>query len=91
VPVLVHAGCAVTRYHAQQSSGGLIFSTYGEFASSVDLCLAETAFARRLGANGMAYVLHNYSWPAVLSRFAAALEYWQSLPPPTGAAPLGQS
>ena len=76
-PVLVHADCAVTRGHVRRSKGGLWFRTYEEFAAAVDWLSANLRLANRLGANGREYVLHNYTWPAVLTRFKAMMRCWQ--------------
>ena len=73
-PVLVHAGCPVTTYHLQGSGGGLAFGDYFEFAEALDLLLGDEALRAKLAAQGRAYVLEEYSWPAVMARFEAARE-----------------
>jgi hypothetical protein len=78
-PVLVHADCPVTRGHVRRSSGGLWFRTYEEFAAAVDWLLANERLADRLGANGHQYVLHNYTWPAIITRFEMMIRHWQQL------------
>ena len=78
-PVLVHADCPVTRGHVRRSSGGLWFRTYEEFAAAVDWLLANERLADRLGANGHQYVLHNYTWPAIITRFEVMIRHWQQL------------
>lgn len=85
VPVLVHSDCRVTRYHAERSQGGLCFRSYEEFEAILDLLLARPELRRGLGANGRAYVQSQYSWPAVLKRFTAALDSWRQ-PAQTGGA-----
>jgi glycosyltransferase involved in cell wall biosynthesis len=71
-PVVVHAGCAVTSWHARRSQGGLPFGTYFEFEEVLNLLLDEPGLADRLGQNGRAYVAREFSWAACLERFDAA-------------------
>jgi glycosyltransferase involved in cell wall biosynthesis len=82
VPVLVHADCEVTRYHAARSNGGLEFRNYAEFEAVLDLLAGRSEMAARMGANGRAYVVEQYAWPTVMRRFTAALEAWTQLPTP---------
>lgn len=77
-PVLVSAGCAVTRGHTRRSKGGLWFGNYPEFGATVDWLLANPELAERMGANGRRYVQANYTWPAVVDRFDQALKDWQA-------------
>lgn len=72
-PVIVHAGCAVTSFHAKRSQGGLPFGTYFEFEEIVNLLLEQPDLADRLGRNGRRHVLDTYSWAACLERFDAAM------------------
>lgn len=72
-PVLVHAGCAVTRDHCLASDGGLFFGDYFEFVESVDLLLADAALRRRLAENGRAYVLANFTWDRVTDNYLRVL------------------
>lgn len=73
-PVLVHARCPVTMYHLARSGGGLAFEDYFEFAEALDLLLRDEPLRAKLAAQGRAYVLEEYSWPAVMARFEAARE-----------------
>jgi len=72
-PVVVHAGCAVTAWHARRSQGGLPFGTYFEFEEILSVLLDEPGLGDRLGRNGRAYVLEQYSWPACLERFETVM------------------
>ena len=72
-PVVVHAGCAVTSWHARRSQGGLPFGTYFEFEEVLNLLLERPELADRLGRNGRAYVEREYSWAACLERFEATM------------------
>jgi len=81
VPVLVHAHCAVTRYHVQRSCGGLYFSSYVDFAAVLDWFMENDVLRRRMGENGRRYVNTNYNWDAVARRFRAAAERWQTNSP----------
>ena len=73
-PVIVHAGCAVTSWHANRSQGGLPFGTYFEFQEILNLLLDQPQLADRLGQNGHTHVLKQYSWPACLNRVQAAMQ-----------------
>ncbi|MCI0574714.1 MAG: glycosyltransferase family 4 protein [Chloroflexi bacterium] len=76
-PVLVHETCAVTREHVRRSKGGLWFYTFEEFAAAVTWLHSKPALAAQMGANGRHYVQSNYTWPAVVDRFARILAAWQ--------------
>ncbi|MHB0877287.1 MAG: glycosyltransferase family 4 protein [Anaerolineae bacterium] len=77
-PVLVHAGCAVTRGHARRSSGGLWYGNYDEFAACLDWFQANPAAATAMGEMGHRYATVNYSWPRVMERVVATLRTWES-------------
>lgn len=70
-PALVHADCPVTVEHCRQANGGLYFADYAEFAATLDYLLDNPAPAARLAANGRAYVLARYQWPAIIPRYRA--------------------
>ncbi len=73
-PCLVHADCAVTRYHARNSRGGLWFKDYPQFHECLTLLLNDRKLARELGRNGREYVLANYAWDRVIDQFDQAVE-----------------
>ncbi len=75
-PVLVHGDCPVTRYHCQQSNGGLYFSNEDEFAGCVDWFLDHPRERAQMGRHGRRYVLENYTWEAVARRVLGALRQW---------------
>jgi len=72
-PVLVHAGCAVTREHCLASNGGLYFGEYFEFVEAVDLLLADGGLRQRLATNGRAYVLARFTWERVTENYLDVL------------------
>ncbi len=67
-PVLVHADCAVTRDHVEQSGGGLLFHDYISFRSALDQLLNDSVHAAELGERGRAYVQQHYAWEVVSKR-----------------------
>jgi glycosyltransferase involved in cell wall biosynthesis len=73
VPVLVHAGCDVTRHHAIQSGGGLYFGSQSDFDGVVHELVRNAGLAAQLGVAGRQYVKEQYSWERVLSRFDSVL------------------
>ena len=72
-PVLVNAGCSVTRDHCRRSNGGLWFGDYPEFEECVDFFLTHSETADQMGNKGRDYVRSNYSWDAVMDRFKKSL------------------
>ncbi|MCB8984064.1 MAG: glycosyltransferase family 4 protein [Ardenticatenaceae bacterium] len=68
-PVLVHGRCAVTREHCQKSNGGLYFSSYPEFAATLDYLREHPPAARQMGRNGRKYVLAHYQWPQIIEQY----------------------
>ena len=73
VPVLVHAGCAVTVGHCRRSGGGLWFRDFLEFSEAADLLAGDPELRRRLGEAGRRYVLAECSWDAVCARIVRAV------------------
>ena len=73
VPVLVHAGCAVTVGHCRRSGGGLWFRDFLEFSEAVDLLAGDPELRRRLGEAGRRYVLAECSWDTVCARIVRAV------------------
>jgi glycosyltransferase involved in cell wall biosynthesis len=76
-PVIVDGHSAVTRYHCEQSNGGLWFQNYLEFETVLDRLLADPGLRATLGRNGKNYVLAEYSWDRVLQRFDQAMAAWR--------------
>lgn len=73
VPVLVHAGCAVTVGHCRRSGGGLWFRDFFEFSEAADLLAGDPGLRLRLGEAGRRYVLAECSWDTVCARIVAAV------------------
>jgi glycosyltransferase involved in cell wall biosynthesis len=74
VPVIVHAGCPVTREHCRRSGGGLWCANSAEFVETVRVLLNEKEIGGKMAKSGRAYVLAEYSWDSVATRLQAALE-----------------
>jgi glycosyltransferase involved in cell wall biosynthesis len=72
-PVIVHADCAVTRTHCEESGGGLWVREAESFAAALDRLRADAPLRARLAAAGGRYVRSEYSWPAVLQRLEKAV------------------
>lgn len=81
-PVMVHAGCAVTRDHVEKSGGGLHFQDYPSFAEGLDIMLARPRLRERMAAAGRDYVLANYAWPQVTERYVKLIERLSAEPTP---------
>lgn len=72
-PVLVHAGCAVTRDHVEQSGGGYAVGGYEAFRAAVDALLADPAHGDALGERGRAYVCEHYVWSKLIARIEESI------------------
>ncbi len=73
VPALVNARCAVLRGQVRRADGGLYYRTGAEFIASLDYLLDRPEVARRLGAQGHAYVEREYRWPTVMRKIENVL------------------
>ena len=73
-PVLVHAGCPVTRDFASSSNGGLYFSDYFEFEGTVRYLLDHPAVADQMGENGRRYVREHFAWDVITQKYIAFFE-----------------
>ncbi len=72
-PALVHARCAVNRYHCKKSNGGLWFSCYPEFEEALLLLARDRSLRDRMGLAGREYVLREYDWKNIENKFVSAL------------------
>jgi glycosyltransferase involved in cell wall biosynthesis len=70
-PVVVNGQCEATVEHCRRSGGGLWFSDAVEFDVIVDRLLSDGAARSQLAARGGAYARRQFSWPAVVDRYAA--------------------
>lgn len=68
-PVLVHGKCAVTRDHCVKSNGGLYFTSYDEFEGCVSFVLQNSRAAEQMAHNGRKYVIENYDWEKIVSKY----------------------
>lgn len=75
-PVLVHGDGAVTRGQVQRAKGGIWFRTGDEFAAAAHWLQTHPEQADRMGRSGRAYTLQNYTWPALIHRFAHLTQTW---------------
>ena len=73
-PVIVHAGCEVTRDHCVRSNGGLFFRDYYEFEEVLNILLGNEEMAAKMGANGRSYAHLFFSWPRIINNFRSALK-----------------
>ncbi|MDD5483337.1 MAG: glycosyltransferase family 4 protein [Kiritimatiellae bacterium] len=73
-PALVHARCAVNHDHCRKSNGGLWFASYPEFEEELLLLAGNRNLRDRMGRAGRDYVLREYDWKNIESKFCAALD-----------------
>lgn len=74
-PVVVNGHCAVTKFHAEQSGGGLYFNDAAEFSAVISRLAADPGLAAGLGRAGRSYVLSRYSPDEVRRRLFSAIEF----------------
>jgi glycosyltransferase involved in cell wall biosynthesis len=89
LPALVNARCAVLKGQVLRADGGLFYQSAMEFAGALDYLLGHPDVARRLGAQGQAYVEREYRWPTVMGKIEGLLAALQGRlrvqSPPTAA------
>ncbi|MDO8794784.1 MAG: glycosyltransferase family 4 protein [Vicinamibacterales bacterium] len=73
VPALVNGHCRVLGGQVARAGGGLAYRSPLEFSESLDYLLTHPDEARHLGAQGRAYVDHEYRWPVVMERVESVL------------------
>jgi glycosyltransferase involved in cell wall biosynthesis len=70
-PVVVNGRCEATVEHCRRSGGGLWFNDAVEFEVIMDRVLTDGALRDRLARRGDAYARRQFSWTAVVDRYAA--------------------
>jgi glycosyltransferase involved in cell wall biosynthesis len=73
VPALVNGRCLVLKGQAIRADGGLYYRDGHEFAAGLEYMLGQPDVARKLGAQGRAYVEREYRWPVVMEKIEALL------------------
>ncbi|HXK09366.1 MAG TPA: glycosyltransferase family 4 protein [Vicinamibacteria bacterium] len=73
VPALVNGRCRVLKGQVLRGDGGLYYADRREFSAALGLLMDEPEVARRLGAQGRAYVDREYRWPVVMEKVEAML------------------
>jgi len=73
-PVLVHNDCNVTKHFVQVSNGGLYFKDYFEFEGAVQYILRNKEIADSMGKLGRQYVLDNFSWEVIVTKYIKFFE-----------------
>ncbi|HUP41476.1 MAG TPA: glycosyltransferase family 4 protein [Vicinamibacterales bacterium] len=72
-PVLCNAHADVLVDHCTRSNAGLFYSTREEFVECIHLLLADRDLRDRMGRNGKAYVMANYSWNVIMAKYDALI------------------
>ena len=68
-PVLVHEKCEVTKNFVKQANGGLYFGNYFEYEGCLKYLLDNKDAAEDMGSEGKRFVIHNFSWKAILEKY----------------------
>ena len=74
-PVVVNGYCQATVEHCRRSGGGLWFTDVIEFEVIVDRLLSDATLRDALARRGGAYARRQFSWEAVVDRYAALAEH----------------
>jgi glycosyltransferase involved in cell wall biosynthesis len=72
-PVIVHAGCAVTRGHCETAGGGLWVGGVEEGVEAVLRLGDDNVLRKQLGDAGQRHVEREAVWPVVIDRMEAAM------------------
>lgn len=75
-PVLAVEGSAVVGWHIERSGGGLVFSDGRGLAAHLEMLRSDPGASAKLADAGRRYVLEHYSWPTVLDRMEADLDWF---------------
>jgi glycosyltransferase involved in cell wall biosynthesis len=73
--VVVNGRCEATVEHCRRSGGGLWFADYVEFEVVVDRLLSDAALRDHLAVQGGAYTRRQFSWSAVVDRYARLTDH----------------
>ncbi|MCQ2504651.1 MAG: glycosyltransferase family 4 protein [Saccharofermentans sp.] len=73
-PVLVHAGCDVTKSFAITSNSGLYFENYYEFEGCINYYLKNEDVAAAMGKTGREFVMSNFTWDIIVDRYTKFFE-----------------
>jgi glycosyltransferase involved in cell wall biosynthesis len=73
VPAIVNARCAVLRGQVRRANGGLFYRSSRQFREALGHLLSRDQDRQAFGAQGHAYVEHEYRWPVVMARVETLL------------------
>lgn len=74
-PALVNGRCEVTREFTEAAAGGWAYFDYADFEAALRKLEEDPATGRRMAERGRAFVLEQFTWPAIAERYEAlALE-----------------
>jgi len=74
-PVIVNGRCPVLKGHIDRSGGGLSYTNYSEFKTSLSLILNHDALSERFARNGKKYYNQNYSWKIIKDKYLSVIDY----------------
>jgi glycosyltransferase involved in cell wall biosynthesis len=79
-PILVQGQTEPLKQHCVSGDCGLWYTEYAEFATALNLLLADGNLRAGLGKNGRRYVQQNYSWKEIIHKYECLFEHLA--PPP---------
>ncbi len=73
-PVLVNSDCGVMVEQMRRSQGGLHYRTAEEFSHIIKTISSDPTLKAQLATNGRRFVLENYSWDIIVSKYKKLFE-----------------
>ena len=69
IPTISSNECVVTKAHTLESGGGLVYSCFEEFESSLKKILSDMNHRVKIGKAGYKYVKKHYNWNDVINKY----------------------
>jgi glycosyltransferase involved in cell wall biosynthesis len=73
-PVLVNGRSAVLRRQVQESNGGLYYTSYQEFESTLDILLRRPDLRREMGRQGRRFVATRYDAGQIMDQYRSVID-----------------
>jgi glycosyltransferase involved in cell wall biosynthesis len=69
IPVIINQACGPTLEHVNRSNSGYMFNDFASFCASIQLASEDSADRDLRIENGYKYVVDNYSWENIISKY----------------------
>lgn len=74
-PILVQEKTEPLKDHCLEGKSGLFYSSYEEFAESLNLFLSDQKLREIMGQNGLNYVSEHYSWSIIMEKYRRLFDH----------------